>query len=236
LYSAGKIYWNLSRGAMAFDATDSVLSIIFDTFPGNRPGTGPTVLVRVKHGVPISTDTVFPMGMPIYMAIAGHEGSIQVAYVDWHRDYRATRLQVVSSRDAGETWSAPVVLNPDTERNVTGTWIFASPTGDLHVLWIETAGDLIFGSASLHHAWRSSGSTEWQEESPFPLPVGMGHSVAAVDPCGGLHRRQREWGPRTGLLPEVARWLGPGRDPRDRCGIIGARARCRPLRALSGLE
>jgi hypothetical protein len=127
------------------------------------------------------------MGMPIYMAIAGHEGSIQVAYVDWHRDYRATRLQVVSSRDAGETWSAPVVLNPDTERNVTGTWIFASPTGDLHVLWIETAGDLIFGSASLHHAWRSSGSTEWQEESPFPLPVGMGHSVAAVDPCGGLH-------------------------------------------------
>jgi len=189
VFEAGRLYWTRERSAMFLDPRDGVLNIIFDTFPrgDTDTDTGPTVLVRVADRAPLTVDTIFQIAAPIYMGATGRGASIELAYVDWHRPSGGARVLVVSSSDFGKTWSEPVVLNSETQGKPTDTWAFLGVANDLHVLWIETAGDLLFGSSSLHHARRPSGSQRWEVDDAFPLPPGLGHSDAAMDRCGGLH-------------------------------------------------
>lgn len=182
------ISWSRGRAGLYLDPTDDVLNIVVDTYPrGPESGTGPTILIRVRDDAQVSLDTVFRAGTPIYMGLAGHAGAIHLAYADWHPEFGGTRVQVVSSQDLGRTWSERLVLNPRSVDYPSDTWVFADPSGNPHVVWLEMAGDPLFGSASLFHAWRLTGSREWTNGEPIPLPEGLNHRVAAMDQCGGLH-------------------------------------------------
>ncbi len=187
LFDGARLYWSRERSGMFLEPESGVLNIVFDTFPIGGSGTGPTVLAKAREGSLLSLDTLALAGSPIYLGVTGRGASLEVAYVDWHRASDRTRVLSLSSHDAGTTWSDPEVVDQGTRGARADTWPLLDPVGDLHVLWIETEEDRLFGTSTLHHGWRAAGSSAWRFAEPFSLPAAVDNTKAVIDSCGGVH-------------------------------------------------
>lgn len=153
-------------------------------FGVSLPDQGPFPALRLVYGPVVAADPTRPGSYAV--AVAGWEGLGRFIVGQTGGESRsAVQAQLLSTRDSGRSWSAPVVLGEDPAKDREHIWLEYSPTGALGVIWRTHAGACCFGSTDVwavvsRDGGRRFGPPRRLSHASSPFTGGLGDDFQSV--------------------------------------------------------